>query len=156
MQECRFYLAGNYFYFFYVTANITTLILFIYMSVMFSRPLDGFWTEFLLSYRKKTLNEAIQAKLPPTEQERAKRYNEAAVRDANRQILIMQALFFATEESFVFDPTESDDQSLLNTHERAILDDSFDRPTSDQLFEQVRQEAANGLYDSKHSINPEK
>ena len=73
MQECRLFVSSSYFQCFYITANVSTLILFIYMSVMFSRPLNGYWKEFLLSYREQTLGEAIQARLPPTEQVRARR-----------------------------------------------------------------------------------
>ena len=43
----------------YILANISTLILYIYMSLMFSRPLNGYWKEFLLSYRKQSLKQAI-------------------------------------------------------------------------------------------------
>ena len=84
LEKCRYYVAENYFYCFYITVNMLTLILFIFMSVKFSRPLNGYWNEFLLSYRKKTLSQAILARMPPTEQERARRYHEAAVRDSNR------------------------------------------------------------------------
>ena len=52
MRSCRLFVSFWYFMFAYKTINIATLILFIYMSVMFSRPLNGYWKEFLLSYRK--------------------------------------------------------------------------------------------------------
>ena len=59
MIECRLFVSHNYFGLFYITANISTLILFIYMSVAFSRPLNGYWKEFLLSYRNQSLSQAI-------------------------------------------------------------------------------------------------
>ena len=59
MEECRLYLTVCYFILFYIAANIATLILFIYMSVAFSRPLNGYWKEFLFSYREQTLSQAI-------------------------------------------------------------------------------------------------
>ena len=52
MEQCRFLVTDFYFECFYTTVNIATLILYIYMSVMFSRPLNGYWNEFLLSYRE--------------------------------------------------------------------------------------------------------
>jgi len=39
--------------------------------------------------------------LKPTEQERAKRYYEAASRDANRQIAIMAALVNTADQSYI-------------------------------------------------------
>ena len=51
MQSCRFNLSSWYFVLFYIAANIVTLIFFIYVSVVFSRPITGYWKEFLLSYR---------------------------------------------------------------------------------------------------------
>ena len=75
----------------------------------------------------------------PTEQERARRYHETAVRDANRQILIIiQALLYTTEESPRAESTDLEEEARLTEEERAILDDSYERPTSDQLFEGVR------------------
>ena len=59
MEKCRLYLTESYFNLFSIVVNIATLILFIYMSVAFSRPLNGYWREFLLSYRNQTLNQAI-------------------------------------------------------------------------------------------------
>ena len=56
---CRVYLSSWYFDFLYITANFATLILYIYMSVMFSRSLNNYWNEFLLSYRKRSLRQAI-------------------------------------------------------------------------------------------------
>ena len=83
------------------------------MSAAFSRPLNGYWKEFLLSYRNQTLDQAISARIPPTEQERARRYHEAAVRDANRQILIMQALLETNEENPRAESTDSEDEPHL-------------------------------------------
>ena len=51
--------------------------------------------------------------MPPTEQERARRYHEAAVRDANRQILIMQALLDTNQSSFLVESTDSEDEPGL-------------------------------------------
>lgn len=139
MQECRVFVSAFYFDCLYNVANNVTLILFIYMSVVFSRPLDGYWKEFLLSYRNQTLHKAIEARLPPTEQERARSYHETAVRDANRQILIIiQALLYTTEESPRAESMDLEEEASLTEEERAILDDSYERPTSDQLFEGVR------------------
>ena len=91
------------------TVSVATLFLFIYMSVIFSRPLTGYWKEFLLSYRNQSLSQAIKAKLVPTEEEKARRYHQAAVRDANRHISIMIALVDTSEDSFTTTTTVSDD-----------------------------------------------
>ena len=69
--------------------------------------------------------------MPLTEQERAKRYHEAAVRDANRQILIMQALLETTEENPGTESIDFENEFPLTEEERAILNDSYERPTSD-------------------------
>ena len=125
--------------FFYITAKFTTLLLLVFMSLIFSKPMNGYKKEFLLSYRNQTLNKAIEARLPPTEQERARRYHETAVRDANRQILIiMQALLYTTEESPKAESTDLEEEAPLTEEERAILDDSYEKPNSDKLFEGVR------------------
>ena len=147
MKECRFYVSENYFYCFYIAVNIATLILFIYMSVAFSRPLNGYWREFLLSYREQSLNQAISARMPPSEQERARRYHEAAVRDSNRQILIMQALLDTTQENST--SNVSDILTDLNTEEAEILNDGVDSETSEELFARVRREDANLNWSSK-------
>ena len=76
--------------------------------------------------------------MPPTEQERARRYHEAAVRDANRQILIMYALVETNEEIPLVESTDSEDEPRLTEEERAILNDSYERTTSEQLFDEVR------------------
>ena len=51
-QECHLKLRSLNTLLIFVTVDIAMLILFIYMSVMFSRPLTGYWVEFLLSYRR--------------------------------------------------------------------------------------------------------
>lgn len=43
MQVCRLFVSEWYFEFFYKITNIATLSLLIYMSVLFSRPLSGYW-----------------------------------------------------------------------------------------------------------------
>jgi magnesium-transporting ATPase (P-type) len=83
MDYCRFLYAEWYFNLFEIIANILTLTLFVKMSVDFSRPLNGYWKEFLLSYRKQSLGEAIQARAGLTVEEKAKRLHEATVRDAD-------------------------------------------------------------------------
>lgn len=52
IQYCHFYLSSWYFSLLGRAVNIASLVLFIKMSVMFSRPLSGYWREFLLSYRR--------------------------------------------------------------------------------------------------------
>ena len=49
----------------------------------------------------------------------------------------MQALI-KTDEKFLTETIDSNDELLLNTNERAILHDSIKRQTSDELFERVR------------------
>ena len=60
---CRLFLSSWYFNMLKKSANIATLIFFVYMSAMFSRPLTGYWVEFLLSYRNQSLSQAIQARI---------------------------------------------------------------------------------------------
>ena len=96
MQECRLIISAGYSNFFYGSVNIASLILFVYMSVKFSRPLTGYWVEFLFSYRSQSLSQAIKTRKAPTDEIKARRYNEAAVRDADRQIAIMAALAYTT------------------------------------------------------------
>ena len=59
IQKCRFFVAGWYFFLLCYISHIATLILFIYMSVQLSRPLNEYWTEFLLNYRNQTLSQVI-------------------------------------------------------------------------------------------------
>jgi hypothetical protein len=69
---------------FYVIANIVNLILFIFMSLRLSKPLNGYWVEFLVSYRIQTLNQATYGRLVPGDVEKARRFHDNAVRNANR------------------------------------------------------------------------
>ena len=66
------------------------------MSVMFSKPLTGYWENFLLIYRTEELSRAVLDATSPTVEERARRYHKATVEDANRQISILMALVQTT------------------------------------------------------------
>ena len=76
--------------------------------------------------------------MPSTEQERARNSYKSAVEDAKRQILIMQALLETNEEIPLAESTDSEDEPHLTEEERAILEDSYERTTSEQLFDEVR------------------
>ena len=135
-----------------MATNTATIILLTYMSVMFSKPLNGYWANFLLVYRIESLDLAL---LPQgkdmSETERARRYNEKAVKDANRQITIMMAFVktsdiegchLSTNEAV---PLLTTTIESLTSQERRILADSCISgltETSDELFERVRREAA--------------
>ena len=90
--------------------------------------------------------------MPLTEQEKARRYHEAAVRDANRQIVIIQALLETTEESPREESTDSEDEPRLTEEERAILDDSYESTNTDQLFANVRSDFIN-RYATRYSVD---
>ena len=90
--------------------------------------------------------------MPLTEQEKARRYHEAAVRDANRQIVIIQALLETTEESPREESTDSEDEPRLTEEERAILDDSYESINTDQLFANVRSDFIN-RYAPRYSVD---
>ena len=64
----------------------------------------------------------------------------------------MQALLDTAQESHKTKFTDSEDDDILSPEERAILEDSYDRPTSDELFFKVRQDAID-LLASKNSLN---
>ena len=51
MQKCRLKVSIYYFVWLAYFAIIVTTVLFTYMSVMFSKPLTGYWKNFLLIYR---------------------------------------------------------------------------------------------------------
>jgi len=102
------------------------------MSVKFSKPLTGYWEKFLHIYRNEELSRAV---LPRGNElsspERARRYHEWVVEDANRQISVMMALVQTlpdSEESLLILTEESE---RLNSHERNILADSFASETSE-------------------------
>ena len=59
MQYCYFVITDWYLSLSVKVVNVVTLILFTYMSVIFSRPLNDYWEEFLLSYRRQSLSQAI-------------------------------------------------------------------------------------------------
>ena len=82
------------------------------------------------------------ARLPATEQVRARRLYEAAVRDANCQIAIISALVNTSQESSKTEYTNSENENSPTTQKKVILDDSYIRPTSDELFARVRRENA--------------
>ena len=86
---CRYYVSQWYFFLFTVISNIVNLILFIVMSLKFSKPLNGFWVEFLVNYRIKTLSQAIYSRKVPREVEKARSYHDNAVRTASRKVAIM-------------------------------------------------------------------
>jgi len=80
-----------------------------------------------------------------TTPERARRYHEAAVKDANRQISILKALVDTNEDEDTRPMIENisidDDQNLLSSAERGILEDSVFSVTSSVIFEKVRRDA---------------
>jgi len=119
------------------------------MSVMFSKPLTGYWKNFLLIYRTEELSLAIHQGGEPTAEERARRYHESALSDANRQISILMALV-ETNESLPTGTTTTGNSFILNTEERDILADSFIADTSSVLFERAREEAVDH-YDPLHA-----
>ena len=138
-----------------MATNTASIILLTYMSVMFSKPLNGYWSNFLLVYRIESLDLAL---LPQgkdmSETERARHYNEKAIKDTNRQITIMMAFIktsdaegrhLSTNEAV---PLLTATVESLTSQERRILADSSISgltETSDELFERVRREAANQL-----------
>ena len=65
----------------------------------------------------------------------------------------MHALLETTEENPRTESTDSEDESRLTEEEMAILDDPYERPTTDQLFANVRSDFINH-YVSKYSVNP--
>ena len=93
--------------------------------------------------------------MEPTDEEKARRFHEAAVRDANRYIAIMAALVKTPQENPKTEFTDSDDEDILTPEERAILEDFNDRPTSDELFAKVGQESLD-LLASRNSLNNNK
>ena len=63
------------------------------MSVQFCKPINGQWQQFLLGYHEKSLNTFLREQsVKDTDQEKARRFHEAAVLDANRQISIISAM----------------------------------------------------------------
>ena len=70
------------------------------MSLRFSRPLNGYWVEFLLSYGIKGYSSATYGRLVPKDKNKAKRFHEATIRDSPRQVAIMQALVQIADNSF--------------------------------------------------------
>lgn len=73
------------------------LVLYAYMTVQFCNPLDGKWQQFLVGYREKSLD-AYLCRASRDEKERARRYHEASVRDANAQIMLLKAMVAQSQE----------------------------------------------------------
>ena len=74
------------------------------MSVQFSKPLNGQWQHFLLGYREKSLEAHLREQYTTsTDQEKAKRFHDAAVEDANRQIIIISALLNHAQSTIIED-----------------------------------------------------
>ena len=59
MQKCRLFVSSYYFRWLSKATNIATLMLFTYMSVMFSKPLNGYWENFLLMFLNEELSRAV-------------------------------------------------------------------------------------------------
>ena len=53
----------------------------------------------------------------------------------------MAVLVNTPQENPRTESSDSDDEDILTREERSILEDSYDRPTSDELFAKVRQDA---------------
>ena len=70
-----------------------------------------------------------------------RREHEAVVRNANRQILIMQALLDTTHENSTSNHLE--DLTNLNKVNAEILNDGVDSETSEELFARIRREDSN-------------
>ena len=103
-----------------MTTNTCIFVLIMYMSVQFCKPIDGQWQQFLLGYREKSLNTYLREQsVMDTDQEKARRFHEAAIEDANRQISIISA-FLDERSPSVTEPEDatsppSDEIILLNT-----------------------------------------
>ena len=93
--------------------------------------------------------------MEPTEQEKARRYHMATIRETDRQIAIIQSLVYTDEKSFTTILMDSGDLPMLTTIERDILKDSVLTETSQELFDRVRLETAM-LYASKEALNKNK
>lgn len=93
VRVCREFVAGNAFIALTKTFTTFTLILFIYMSVEFSKPISAYWKKVLAeSTRQEEADQGDDEVSRFSEQEQAMRFHEAAVKDANRRISIMKAL----------------------------------------------------------------
>ena len=93
------------------------------MSVQFCKPLDGKWQQFLLGYREKSLEAHLREQAGMvTDQEKARRFHDAAIKDANRQIIIISALLnhslSSPNETNDVEVVLTDGNLLLNTMER--------------------------------------
>ena len=89
------------------------------MSVQFCQPLNGQWQQFLLGYREKSLKAHLRERYMSTDQEKARRFHDEAVKDANRQIVIMRALLDSTQSIIEEDVAggSTDETIYLNTEE---------------------------------------
>lgn len=72
--------------------NSFIFVLITYMSAQFCKPLDGEWQQFLMGYREKSLDAYLKERCESTEEEKARKFHEEAIKDANRQILVLRAL----------------------------------------------------------------
>ena len=70
------------------------------MSLRFSRPLNGYWVEFLLGYGIKGYSSTTCGRLVPKDKNKAKRFHEATIRDSTRLVAIMQALVQTADNKF--------------------------------------------------------
>ena len=76
-----------------------------------------------------------------------RREHEAVVRNANRKILIMQALLDTTHENSTSNHLE--DFTNLNKVNAEILNDGVDSETSEELFARMRRKDSNKNWSSK-------
>lgn len=120
--------------YFGVIVSMGIVFLITYMSVELSKPLTDYWQRFLIVYQEK-LEKVGEVLEEHHRAERAIRYHNEAVKDANRQIEILRAMTHSVNE----DPRKESDQNLLTTSvsQPEELEDTkmtLRSETSDQRF----------------------
>lgn len=84
--------------------NVSLLVLFTYLSVKFSKPLNDYQTQFLLMFQTRNLDRVESAAI---EYKKAKRYNKAALE--HQRLIIWQAF---TDDSFCKKSVSGSDANL--------------------------------------------
>lgn len=149
IQVCREFVAGEAFVALTKVFNTGAIVLFIYMSVQFSQPISAVWQQILSENAEEEV-----ARL--SEHEKAIRFHEAAVRDANRRISFIQALLTTgprLSQHISNRPSSygggrrstqlqnEEDTLLITDEERRILTNSCRSEDSEVFFAKVRQSA---------------
>ena len=127
--NCKIELSLTILFVCYCVCGYAITALFAYISIKLSEPLTAYWQSFLLICQSRDLNQVLRTQ---EEFSKAKKYNTAALKNANYRMLAIITDMKNERSSQRGLPTSADDSERisLTLHEREILLENSPASTS--------------------------